>query len=108
MFGGAKYALMATFLFTLLNAGVKYVTDVPTIETVFFRFLFGFIILLPLTPREAKLEFFQPGAPRWIALHQSVPGSGCGAVQFLCREQVGAFRVYCSFLHDTADSGSAG
>lgn len=37
MTNGIKYILWATFFFMLMNAGVKYINDIPAHEVVFFR-----------------------------------------------------------------------
>ncbi|HND06138.1 MAG TPA: hypothetical protein PL012_10690, partial [Candidatus Obscuribacter sp.] len=64
---GAKFALIATVFFTLLNALVKEIgTSLPLQETVFFRFLIAYLVILPLTPRSAHREFFSRDTPKHL------------------------------------------
>lgn len=41
---GIKYILLATFFFTIMNVGVKYIHNIPAHEVVFFRALVSLIV----------------------------------------------------------------
>ena len=41
---GIKYVLLASFFFTLMNVGVKYVKNIPSNEVVFFRAFVSLVI----------------------------------------------------------------
>ena len=41
---GVQYMLIATFVFALMNVGVKYVSHIPAIEIIFFRSIVSFIM----------------------------------------------------------------
>lgn len=78
---GAKFALIATVFFTVLNALVKEIGQtLPLEETVFFRFLIAYLVILPLTPKSAHLEFFKKDTPRYLHLFRA----GLGVTAILC------------------------
>lgn len=52
---GIRYMIAATFFFTLMNIGVKYLTHIPSYEIVFFRAIVSLIIGYVLI-RKAKLS----------------------------------------------------
>jgi len=41
---GVQYMLLATFVFALMNVGVKYVSHIPAVEIIFFRSVISFIM----------------------------------------------------------------
>lgn len=41
---GVQYMLLATFVFALMNVGVKYVSHIPAVEIIFFRSIISFIM----------------------------------------------------------------
>jgi drug/metabolite transporter (DMT)-like permease len=41
---GVQYMLLATFVFVLMNVGVKYVSHIPAIEIIFFRSLISLVM----------------------------------------------------------------
>jgi drug/metabolite transporter (DMT)-like permease len=54
---GVKHILLAGFLFSLINAAVKYYAHIPAIEIVFFRSIITFIISFVMI-RRLKIKIF--------------------------------------------------
>jgi len=74
-FKGPLYAVAATFLFSMVNICVKHIgVGLPVAEILFFRAAVALVVLIPLTPRASMLEFFQPGACRWLEVIRSLAG----------------------------------
>lgn len=69
---GVQYMLLATFVFVLMNVGVKYVSHIPAIEVIFFRS----IISLVLSAGVLKLKNINLlGNNRKILLFRGIAGS---------------------------------
>lgn len=52
---GIKYILLATFFFTIMNVGVKYLDNIPAHEVVFFRALVSLVVCY-LMLRQKKIS----------------------------------------------------
>ncbi|MGE0154151.1 MAG: DMT family transporter [Reyranellaceae bacterium] len=78
---GIGWVALAGVLFSLLNAGLRYVSlDLPPMVTSFFRFLFGLVFIAPIVLRMG-LAVFRTNS-RWMQVGRNVVHASAFAIWY--------------------------